>query len=139
MRRREKFVLFSIILSVCLLVIQYISLDYRYLATGIFMLFTYICSAIVLSDDLNPHEWLVILPLPTMYAGGVSLFYFLLPDNFLSRLLIISTFTVGMYALFLTANIYSVAKGRTIQLLYAAHTVGLFFNIIIILIPLRIQ
>ena len=35
-----------------------------------------------------------------------------------------------MYALFLTSNIFSVAKGRTIQLLYAAHAVSLFFTMI---------
>jgi hypothetical protein len=34
-----------------------------------------------------------------------------------------------MYGLFLTSNIFSVAKGRTIQLLYAAHAVGLFFTL----------
>lgn len=35
-----------------------------------------------------------------------------------------------MYALFLTSNIYSVAKGRTIQLLHAAHAIGLLFILV---------
>jgi hypothetical protein len=43
-------------------------------------------------------------------------------------------FGVGVYALFLTANIYSVAKGRSIQLLHAAHAVGLLFNLLISLL-----
>jgi hypothetical protein len=34
-----------------------------------------------------------------------------------------------MYALFLTSNIYSVAKGRTIQLLHAAYAIGLLFTL----------
>ena len=35
-----------------------------------------------------------------------------------------------MYALLLTANILSVAKGRTIQLLHAAHAIGLLFTLL---------
>jgi hypothetical protein len=57
-------------------------------------------------------------------------FYFLLPDNWLSRIVIVSLFGVGMYALFLTENIYSVAAVRTIQLLRAAHAVGFLLSIL---------
>lgn len=129
MRRREKFVLASAALSVGLLLVQYIGVEWRYLALGLFMLATYVISAWALSDDLQPHEWLTILPFPALYAGSVSLFYFLLPSAFVTRVLILFLFGGGMYGLFLTSNIFSVAKGRTIQLLYAAHAVGLFFTL----------
>ncbi|MBP7768466.1 hypothetical protein KA082_01360, partial [Candidatus Woesebacteria bacterium] len=39
-------------------------------------------------------------------------------------------FGIGMYALLLTSNIYSVAKGRTIQLLHAAHAIGFLFTLL---------
>ncbi|MGD9129031.1 MAG: hypothetical protein PVJ09_00880 [Candidatus Woesebacteria bacterium] len=130
MRRREKFVIFSILLSIGLLAVQYISLDWRYLAIAIFMIISYLASAWALSDDLQRYECLTILPMPAMYAGSVALFYFLLPGNILSKFFILSIFGVGIYALFLTSNIYSVAKGRTIQLLYAAHAVGLLFTLL---------
>lgn len=127
MRRREKFVIVSVLLSLSLLATQYIPLEWRYLATAIFFVISYFSSAWALSDDLHSHEWLTIVPFPALYASSVSLFYFLLPEMFWSRLIIIAIFGVGMYALFLTSNIFSVAKGRTIQLLYAAHAVALFF------------
>ena len=130
MRRREKFVIVSVLLSLSLLATQYIPLDWRYLATAIFFIISYLSSAWALSDDLHSHEWLTIVPFPALYASSVSLFYFLLPEMFWSRLVIIAIFGVGMYALFLTSNIFSVAKGRTIQLLYAAHAVALFFIMI---------
>jgi hypothetical protein len=129
MRRREKFVLASAVLSAGLLLVQYIGLEWRYLALGLFIAATYLVSAWALKDDLQPHEWLTILPFPALYAGAVSLFYFLLPGAFLTRIAILGLFGVGMYGLFLTSNIFSVAKGRTIQLLYAAHAVGLFFTL----------
>lgn len=130
MRRREKFVLTSIFLSLCLLVVQYLSVEWRYLGVAGFALITYLSSVFVLKDDLQKHEWLTIVPFPAFYAGAVGLFYFLLPSNFLSRLAILGMFGVGMYALFLTSNIYSVAKGRTIQLLHAAHAIGLWFTLL---------
>jgi len=130
MRRREKFVLSSIFLSLGLLAVQYVSLDYRYAAVGLLSLASYFVSAWALSDDLQTHEWLTIVPLPGLYSLSVGLFYFLLPESFVSRITILVLFGVGMYGLYLTSNIFSVAKGRTIQLLYAAHAIGLLFTIL---------
>ena len=134
MRRREKFIVVSVLLSLGLLATQYVPIDWRYAAIGIFALISYLMSAWALSDDLQIYEWLTILPLPVLYASSVALFYFLLPEVLLSRLAILAVFGVGMYALFLTANIFSVAKGRTIQLLYAARAIALFFTMIISLL-----
>jgi hypothetical protein len=131
MRRREKFIISSILLAFALLFIQYIPLQFRWVAILIFFFLSYGVSAWALFDDLYGVEWITIVPLPAMYAVAVSLFYFLLPNNTLSRVFIIALFGVGMYALFLTSNIYSVAKTRTIQLLRAAHTIGLFFTLLI--------
>ena len=130
MRRREKFVITSILLSLGLVAIQFVGQDWRYLSIGALMIVSYFMSAWALSDDLQPHEWLTILPFPPMYAGAVGLFYFLLPENLVTRISVLLLFGVGMYALFLTSNIYSVAKGRNIQLLYAAHAIGLFFGLL---------
>lgn len=134
MRRREKFVISAVILSLGLLIVQYIPLEFRYIAVAVFTLLTYLMSAWALSNDLQWHEWFTILPLPALYAGSVGLFYFLLPANFASRVSIFILFGVGMYALYLTANIYSVAKGRTIQLVHAAHAIGFLFTLIISLL-----
>lgn len=130
MRRREKFVIAAVLLSLCLLGVQYVSLEYRYLAVGVFVIVSYFVSAWSLSDDLQPLEWLTIVPFPALYAGSVGLFYFLLPTSLLSQAFSIGLFGLGMYALYLTSNIYSVAKGRTIQLLHAAHAIGLLFTIV---------
>lgn len=137
MRRREKFVLASILLSLVLLSVQYVPLDFRYPLLLIFSIFTYLVSAWALSDDLQKIEWLTILPLPTLYAGAVGAFYFLLPDGWTSRFFNLGLFGIGMYALYLTANIYSVAKGRTIQLLRAAHAIGLLFTLLTSLLYLN--
>lgn len=130
MRRREKFVIAAVLLSVGLFGVLQVPLELRYLAVAAFMLITYGAATWALADDLQTHERLTVVPFPALYAGAVALFYFLLPTHFVSQLAVLSLFGVGMYALFLTANIWSVAKGRTIQLVHAAHAVGLLFTLL---------
>lgn len=130
MRRREKFVISTIALSLAFFAIQYVALDWRYWAIVGLSGLTYIVSSWALADDLQFYERLTIVPLPAMYAGAVALFYFLLPENLVSQLLVMILYGIGLYALLLTGNIFSVAKGRTIQLLYAASAIGFFLTLL---------
>lgn len=127
MRIREKFITASLLLSAILLSLQAVPLEWRFWGGVGFMVLTYFVSALVLFDNLNKHEWLTILPLPTLFAGSVAFFYTILPSHILSRVGVFVIYAVGMYALYLTCNIYSVARERTIQLVHAAHAVGFFF------------
>ena len=130
MRRREKFVLASVLLSIFLIAIQYIPLDWRPLAVLVFTIAAYLLAAWSMFDNLDGIEWLTIVPLPALYALSVSTFYFLLPASWLARAGIIGLFGLGMYALFLAGNIFTIAKVRTIQLLRAAQAVLFFFCLI---------
>lgn len=130
MRRRERIILISILLSACLYVLQLVPIEWRYLAIGVFGAVTYLASALALKDDLQLYEWLTILPFPAMYSLAVGTFYFLLPENLISQIVILSIFGFGMYAIFLAGNIFSVSKGKTIQLLNAAKTISTLFGIL---------
>ncbi|NCN23977.1 MAG: hypothetical protein COU65_03310 [Candidatus Pacebacteria bacterium CG10_big_fil_rev_8_21_14_0_10_42_12] len=134
MRRREKFVLAAIVLSLGLLAVQYVDLEQRYWAVLILSLISYAVAAWALSEDLQRVELSMLVPIPALFAGSVGLFYFLLPANVVTRFTILAVFGIGVYALLLTSNILSVAKGRTIQLLHAAHAIGLFFALIVSLL-----
>lgn len=130
MRRREKFVLASVILSLFLIAIQYIPLEWRPLAVVFFAIAAYLLAAWSMFSNLDGIEWLTIVPLPALYALSVSTFYFLLPGNWLVRAAIIGVFGLGMYGIFLAGNIFTIAKVRTIQLLRAAQAVLFFFCLI---------
>ncbi len=134
MRRREKFIVASIISTLGLVGVQYTFLEIRYIAIALFVAFTYLISTWALSDDLQSHERLTIVPLPSIYAAAVALFYFLLPESIASQAFVILLYGVGMYALFLTSNIFSVAKGRTIQLVHAANAISGLFGVVISLL-----
>ncbi|KKS79031.1 MAG: hypothetical protein UV54_C0044G0020 [Candidatus Beckwithbacteria bacterium GW2011_GWA2_43_10] len=126
-----KLVIVAVALSLGLLGIQSIDVDARYQAIGLLAGVAYGLSAWALFGDLKKTEWLTVLILPVLYPVAVALFYFLLPVRLLSRILILSIFGIGMYALLLTENIFSVAAIRTIQLLRAAHAVGFLLTLLV--------
>lgn len=130
MRRRQKFVLASIILAIGLMATQLISLQWRPMSLFVFALMAYLLAAWSMFDNLDGVEWLTIVPLPSMYGLSVAAFYFLLPESWLARLVILAVFGTGMYALFLAGNIFTIAKVRTIGLLKAAHAALFFFSLI---------
>ena len=130
MTKRRKFLLVSFLLTLGLVGTQFMQVEFRYQAVMVLAFVAYGLSAWALFDDLNGIEWLTLLALPTLYPVSEGLFYFLLPEGLLSRIFVLSLFGVGMYALLLTENIFSVAAIRTIQLLRAAHAVGFLLTLV---------
>lgn len=130
MTKRRKFLISALILAFAFWAIQYVSLDYRLLAVIILGVLAYLSSVYSLKEDLKGVEWVTLMILPVMYTMSLGFFYYLLPQHFVSRLLITSLFAVGMYAILLTENIFSVAAVRTIQLLRAAHAVGFLMTVL---------
>lgn len=128
--KRARFLLIAALLSLGVLMTQFVSLEWRYQAVAGLGVVSYLLAAWGLSDDLKGVEWLTLLILPTLYATSVALFYFLLPSHLLTRIAILVLFGVGMYALLLTENIFSVAAIRTIQLLRAAQAVGFLLTLL---------
>ena len=128
--KRQQFILITIVLTIGLLLTQLVPLEFRYSMVLAISVATFFLCAFGLRDDLKGAEWLTLLTLPTLFTAGVSLFYFLLPVRWLTRLPVVVLYAVGMYALLLTENIFSVAKIRTIALLRAAHSVGFLLTLL---------
>ncbi|MEA3355546.1 MAG: hypothetical protein U9Q63_03625 [Patescibacteria group bacterium] len=131
MTKRTKLVITSLLLTLGIFGIQLIDVDARYQAIGLLAGLAYGLSAWALFEDLKGVEWFTVLILPVLYSVSVALFYFLLPERILSKMLILSGFGVSMYALLLTENIFNVAAIRTIQLLRAAHAVGFLLTLVV--------
>ena len=129
MKKRHKFVLVSLILAAGLVVTEWVGVEYKYQALVLLGGVSYLLSAWALREGLRGIEWLMALVLPTLYPMSVGMFYFLLPQKWLSLVAVLVLFGIGMYALLLTANIFTVAAIRTIQLLRAAHAVGFLLTL----------
>jgi hypothetical protein len=129
--KRKKFVFISLLLSGGLLGAQSLHDLNHYILIGILSLLTTVLTAWSLKEDARKAARFMILILPTLFTASVNLFYFLLPERIFIRLVLFVLFAVGMYALLLTENIFSVAALRTIQLLRAAQALGFVFSLVI--------
>ena len=69
--------------------------------------------------------------LPLLFTVGIGLFYFLLPSSILTAAPVIILYFFGLYALFLSENIFSVASIRTIQLFRSASAVSFLLTLFI--------
>lgn len=122
--------LVSLVLTLCLFVIQRLSVEQRMLAIVGLAVVAYAGCLWSLHKDLFGWAYVTDLILPTMFPVSVALFYFLLPQQMLTRIVMLFVFAILMYALLLTANIFAVASNRTIQLLRAARTVGFLLSVV---------
>jgi len=130
MRKRQKFVLTSVLLAGSLAVIQATTIEVRYMLIMLLCLVTWVLSAWSLREGLAGVEWLTVLLPQTLFTAGIGFFFILLPGNILAKILVIGLFAVGQYASLLTANIFSVAAIRTIALFRAASAVGFIMSLV---------
>lgn len=128
--KRQKFILMSFFLTVILVTIQTVPESLRFQIIGILALATLFLAAFALWGELSGVKYFLLLLLPVYFVAGASLFYFLLPVRWLTRLPFAVMFGVSVYLLMLTSNIYNVAAIRTIALLRAANAVGVLFSLI---------
>lgn len=128
--KRQKFVISSILLSSGLLSIQLANVSWRYQAIFALTVLTCLLSAWSLREGLSGIKWLTILILPTLFTAGIGLFYFLLPSAWLAKLPAAVLYGLGLYALFLTENIFAVAAIRNIQLFRSANAVGFLLTLL---------
>lgn len=141
MSKRQKFVASTLILSGGFFLAQFIDFSFRYPAIAALSFVSFVLSIWCLKDGLGKNATLLTLILPVFYTIGTQLFYLGLENNGLFsgfadyiqiavRVLLIAFYALGTYALLLTANIYTVAAARTIQLLRAAHAVGFLLTLV---------
>ena len=79
-----------------------------------------------LKDNFSPQVFI----LPLIYTLACSLFYFLVPVRFITRVGMTSLYALGLYSLLLSENIFIVSSIRTIALLSSARTVSFIVTIL---------
>lgn len=129
--KQQRFIIQTFTLTTGLLITQLIWDDYRFIMVIILSFLSYILTAWSLKEDIKGIEWFMLFILPVTFTASVSLFYFLLPGRWISRLILTSIFTIGTYAIVRAENIFNVAIERSIQLLRVAQTVGLLLTLVV--------
>ncbi|MBI4137349.1 hypothetical protein HY469_04770 [Candidatus Roizmanbacteria bacterium] len=135
--KRKEFVLITAVLTAGLVATQLTTESTRYWVLLFLTVSTYALAALGLREQMKGIKWITLLALPMLFTAAVGLFYFLLPVRWLTRLPIAILYAVGMYAILLVENIYSVAVNRSIQLLRVAHAVGFLVTLVTVFLLLN--
>ncbi|MDO8639806.1 MAG: hypothetical protein Q7R53_02675 [bacterium] len=128
--KRQKFIIAVFILSTGMFFSEFI-LEKSFIFVSLLMsaltvLAFYISNKEDISENFSPNVFI----LPFFYSLAFSLFYFLIPARFLTRILMTSLYAVGLYSLFLSENIFIVASIRTIALLSSARIVSFVITLV---------
>ncbi len=130
MGKRQRFIIVSGILSLGFIGVQFIGDQFKFLSIGGLGILSALLFSWSLHESLKKNATLLTLILPFYFTVGVGLFWFLLPRNLFAQIPIVIFYGLGIYALALTANIYTVAAIRTIALMRAARGVGFVLTLV---------
>jgi hypothetical protein len=131
MSKRKRFLVTSFVLSLGFFLLQFVNIQYyKFVGIGILGTLTLVLFIWSLHEGLGKNPTLLTLILPFAFTVAVGFFWFLLPATWFSRSPVIAFFGIGIYALTLTANIYTVAAIRTIALFRAARGVGFLLTLV---------
>lgn len=124
MSKRKKIVVGAILMGITLAGLTSAPYIDRFLAIAIASVMSVSLTVWALSGNVQKNATALVLILPALFTLGVSLFWFLLPTTLLARLPVLVIYSIGMYAIMLTANIFCVSVVRSIALLRAAKSVS---------------
>ncbi len=128
--KRKRFLICSFVLSLGFVGVQLLPEHLKFVGIAIHSLLAIILFGWALFEGLGWNATLLTLILPFFYTLGVGFFWFLLPSNLYARIPVVALYGLGVYALCLTLNIYTVAAIRTIALLRAAKGVGFILSLL---------
>ncbi|MBI2612139.1 hypothetical protein HYW54_05370 [Candidatus Gottesmanbacteria bacterium] len=138
LEKRERFIIVTGILTLGMMFASSMEAEMRIWSVLILAILTYPLTYWGLKEDIKGVERITLFILPISYILAISLFYFLLPVRWLTRLPTVILFAIGMYAIQLCLNIYNVAANRSIQLLRAAQSVGFLLTLVVMFLATNI-
>lgn len=131
--KRQKFVIVVFLLSLLLFISEHFIGSISGLIIGfILSALTSLSLFLILRKDIKGTFFYPILLLPFLYTLSFNLFYSLIPQRFLTRIIITSVYAIGLYSLFLSHNIFAVSATRTINLLRSARVVSFIITVLVV-------
>ena len=103
--KRQKIVLMAFFLTVILITTQTVGENLRYRAIAFLAASTLLLSIFALWGELSGIKYFLLLLLPVYFVTGASLFYFLLPVRWLTRLPFAFLFGIAPLQIIMMAQI----------------------------------
>jgi hypothetical protein len=128
--KRQKFVFSVVILALGLFTSEFFHGVALMLFALVLSLLTAVLLYLSIRDDIRDTFHYPIFILPFFYTASFVLFYPLVPERLLTRIIITTFYSFGLYSLFLTQNIFAISVVRTINLMRSARIVSFVLTIV---------
>lgn len=125
--KKRRFIISTLFLTLFMLASSFFSVSQALIFTAILIILVYIFSYFSILEGIDEHERLMLFVHPIYFSLVLYLFYFLLPGRWLTRAPYILVYSVSIYAIMLSSNIFNVGAVKNLQLFRAAFSVNFLF------------
>lgn len=125
--KRQRFIISTMLLTILYAVSTLFSFEEIYIFVPLIVIAVYICTAFAILEGLTKQEWLMLFIHPIYFSVVWYLFYFFVPQRWLTRLPFLAIYIVFTYAILLSQNIFNVGVSKSLQLFRAAFSVNYLF------------
>ncbi len=92
---------------------------------------TYLATYFAVLEGIEKNEWIALFLMPAILSVSFYAFYFLVPGRWLTRLPFIAFYSISIYAIMLTSNIFNVGVEKNLQLYRAAFSINYLYQTIV--------
>ncbi len=136
--KRVRFVSASVLLTAYLLFTTFFSFDFVWIFVPLGLILAYGLTYLAIIEDIEKVEWGMLFIMPVLFTAMCYSFYFLFPVRWLTRIPFLFIYSVSIYALFLTSNIFNVGVEKSLRLYKAAFSVNYFFQTFLVFLSTSI-
>jgi len=125
--KRQRFIVATFLMMALLLFSSFFSYQDIYIFVPIIFLTVYVATYFSILEGITDHEWITLFLHPVYLSIVFYLFYFFLPQRWLTRIPFIVMYTISIYAVMLSQNIFNIGVSKSLQLYRAAYSVNFLF------------
>jgi hypothetical protein len=125
--KRQRFIISTFGLAAVVLSSTFFSFQDIYIFVPLIFIMVYAGTFFSVLEDISEHEWIMLFLHPVYLSIVFYLFFFFLPQRWLTRLPFIFFYTIAIYAVLLSQNIFNVGVTKSLQLFRAAYSVNFLF------------
>jgi len=126
--KRIRFVISTVSLSFLILLSTFFFFDKAIIFIPLLIIVSYGASFFSLYEGIEKIEWYMLFLMPVLLSVSMYLFYFLFPVRWITRLPFIGIYSISMYAVLLSSNIFNVGAEKNLQLYRAGFSVNYFIQ-----------
>ncbi len=126
-KKRRRFMMSSLFLTIIITFATFFGFQNLPWVTPILISAVYFATFFAILDGIDRHEWIMLFIHPIGFTVAFYLFYFFLPGRWLTRLPFGVLYSISIYAILLSQNIFNVGVEKSLQLFRAASSVNFLY------------